>query len=254
MGAMATGREAYLPLYVGDFLASTAEWDGEEQGLYLLLLSYQWSIGSLPADPNKLCRMIRWERKQFDRCWATVGPKFPEADGRLVNQRLEEHRGRVREIVAKRSAAGKSGAKGRWQTDGNCHADANAFANGNGIADATGLPIATGMPSKPNQTKPSKPRENQEGDSAARKPAPRKVGIPEGFALTPDLCAYVAAQIPDADPEALFAGFVDQAKAQAWQYADWPRAFQVYARNCKPGSGHFAAGRYPKRGGQAAWV
>lgn len=87
-----------------------------------------------------------------------------------------------------------------------------------------------------------------------RKPAPTKSAIPEGFSLTPELSAYVAAQIPDADASGLFAAFADQAKARGWEYADWPRAFQVYVRHCKPNSGHFAAGQYPKVGGGRKWV
>lgn len=151
--ATASFREAYLPLYVGDFLASTAEWTGEEQGLYLLLLGYQWSIGSLPADPEKLCRMIRWDSRLFAKCWRQVAEKFPRSGDRLQNPRLEQHRDKARGVAQKRSEAGKAGARERWQTDGNCHAD----ANGEGIASATDLLMATGMPSKPNQTKPNNP-------------------------------------------------------------------------------------------------
>lgn len=242
-------REAYLPLYVGDFLAATAEWTGEEQGLYLLLLGYQWSIGSLPTDPDKLCRMIRWDARLFAKCWPQVSEKFPKSGDRLQNPRLEQHREKVHEIANKRSQAGKAGAKERWQTDGNCHAD----ANGNGIASATDLPMASGMPSKPNQTKPNNPEEPKAEAKRPKKPA--RVGeFPEGFTLTPELSGYIATQIPDADAAGLFAQFEDQAKAKAWEYADWSRAFQTYVRHCKPGSGHFAEGQYPRRGqGGTRW-
>jgi hypothetical protein len=43
----------------------------------------------------------------------------------------------------------------------------------------------------------------------------------------------------------MFAAFCDLAAAKAWQYANWPRAFQGYVRNAAPKSGHFSAGNYP---------
>lgn len=104
-------KQPFLPLFFGDFLASTAEWTGEEQALYLLLLGHQWSLGSLPTDVSKLARLARWDRKGFDRCWSQVSEKFVERDGRLINERLEQHRTRASEIAGKRAAAGRRGAE-----------------------------------------------------------------------------------------------------------------------------------------------
>lgn len=129
-------KQPFLPLFFGDFLASTSDWSGEEQALYLLLLGHQWSLGSIPADTGKLCRMARWDRKLFDRCWETVSEKFEERDGRLLNSRLETHRARAEEIASKRATAGSKGAAKRYgkevaiakdlpqQTDSNCQANA----------------------------------------------------------------------------------------------------------------------------------
>jgi uncharacterized protein YdaU (DUF1376 family) len=102
-------KEPFLPLFFGDFLASTAEWEGEERALYLLLLGYQWSLGSLPTEPRRLCKLAAWDWALFERCWLTVGAKFREKDGRLTNERLEKHRVRGREISEKRANAGAIG-------------------------------------------------------------------------------------------------------------------------------------------------
>jgi uncharacterized protein YdaU (DUF1376 family) len=239
MAISVTAREAYLPLYVGDFLGATAEWAGEEQGLYLLLLSYQWSIGSLPADTGKLARMIRWDRSRFDRCWPQVAQKFDEIDGRLVNRRLEEHRERARDIAAKRSSSGKAGAKRRWQEDGNC----DEFANGNDMANAMDVPIANRMPS--NISKQIK------GEKKAT--PPKKGAVPEDFAATPERLAYIEKNLSDADPAATFAHFLEKTGASGLQYADWDRALQVWVRQWRKGSGHFSEGQYPKRGSVRRW-
>lgn len=88
---------------------------------------------------------------------------------------------------------------------------------------------------------------NANKDKNPGRKRPSKFGIPDDFSLTPDLSAYVVKTISDCDPVAMFAKFTDQARAAGWAYADWPRAFQGYVRNAAPGSGHFAAGQYPKK-------
>lgn len=129
----------YLPLFFGDFLASTAEWEGEERALYLLLLGHQWSIGSLPADAEKLRRISGWSAKTFRDAWPTVSSKFELRDGRLYNARLENHRSAALEISEKRSKAGRRGAERRWGDEANEDGEASGQANGKGMASATDL-------------------------------------------------------------------------------------------------------------------
>ncbi len=102
---------------------------------------------------------------------------------------------------------------------------------------------------------PSNSNSNSNTDKTARKRAkPAKTGIPEDFALTDDLAAYVAAKLPDCNAPALFEQFCGQARAKGWEFADWVQAFQTYVRNVMPNSGHWAAGQYPKGGnGVTRW-
>jgi uncharacterized protein YdaU (DUF1376 family) len=113
-GGLRVSREAFLPLFFGDFLASTAEWEGEEASLYLTLLGHQWALGSLPVEPSKLCRLVRWDKKNFERCWPQVAGKFDEQGGRLYNPRLEQHRGKARLISETAAASGRNGAAAKW--------------------------------------------------------------------------------------------------------------------------------------------
>jgi uncharacterized protein YdaU (DUF1376 family) len=121
-------KQPFLPLFFGDFLASTAEWSGEEASLYLTLLGYQWTGGTLPAEPAKLARLVRWERKAFERCWPQVSTKFETVDGRLLNRRLEQHRVKSDELAEKNRASGRKGAEARWRKDGERHSPAMADA------------------------------------------------------------------------------------------------------------------------------
>src|SRR5665213_2191608 len=101
--ALMAKQQPFLPLFFGDFMASTAEWKGLEASLYLTLLGYEWSIGDLPTEPARLCTLVRWDRKMFDRCWPQVAVKFVQRGDRLVNERLEIHRARAVEIAGKNS-------------------------------------------------------------------------------------------------------------------------------------------------------
>jgi uncharacterized protein YdaU (DUF1376 family) len=138
---VAKDKEPYLPLFFGDFLAATAFWSGEEQGLYLLLLGYQWSSGPLPFDPAQLATAVRYEPKNFSKLWKRVGTKFVRAQTGLINERLEEVRVKARQISRQNSDAGKQGAAARWRKDSERHAG----ANGEQMANAIETPMAEGM-------------------------------------------------------------------------------------------------------------
>lgn len=102
-------KQPFMPLFFGDFLASTAEWSGEERALYLLMLSFQWSMGSLPTDIKRLAKLVDYERRVFEEHWPQVSKKFVEEDGRLYNLRLETHREKSRQIGELRASQGRNG-------------------------------------------------------------------------------------------------------------------------------------------------
>ena len=131
-------KQPFLPLFFGDFLASTAEWTGEERSLYLTLLGHQWSLGSLPTDMRRLCRLVDWDADLFEACWPMVSTKFHELDGRLINRRLEEHREKARAISEKNKRNGKLGADARWLDHGERHADRHSEQDGDRNQKASG--------------------------------------------------------------------------------------------------------------------
>lgn len=160
------GNTPYLPLFFGDFLASTATWDGEEQALYLLLLGYQWSSGPLPAEVSKLARTLRYDPKTFAKLWKTVGKKFERTADGLVNVRLEAHRVRSEEIAVANKARAKHAAEQRW---GNAQSNAPSKVNGSdshasSIAQSTAPRLAARRCSGDAiQSNPSKKEESSQG-------------------------------------------------------------------------------------------
>jgi uncharacterized protein YdaU (DUF1376 family) len=149
-----------MPLFFSDFLGATAEWTGEERALYLLLLGYQWTLGSLPSDWRRLVMLVGWLEENFKECWPTVSRKFEERDGRLYNRRLEEHRAKAKAISAKNAAAGKKGAEARWGCDDERQDERHSDSDGERYQDATGERHAradgatNGNPNHPTPTHP----------------------------------------------------------------------------------------------------
>jgi hypothetical protein len=64
---------------------------------------------------------VKWDPELFNRCWSTVSTKFVQDGDRLLNERLEEHRQKSKDISAKNSGAGRKGAESRWRKDGERH-------------------------------------------------------------------------------------------------------------------------------------
>lgn len=147
-------KEPFLPLFVGDFLASTAEWPGEARSLYLTALAYQWvnPMRSLPADLDALRSLIGWSESTFTRWWPRVATKFETEGDRILNARLEQHRERTRELSRRRSEAGKKGA---------------AVTNSKAAKPTNQVGNAAAVPKDEGGTAASKPN-GMNGDAAAK--------------------------------------------------------------------------------------
>lgn len=78
--------------YSKDWLTNTTEWSLEEKGAMAELKSYQHLNGSIPADLDKIARILRISIEHLNRIWKTIGSKFspaPESE-RLIDSELQE--------------------------------------------------------------------------------------------------------------------------------------------------------------------
>jgi uncharacterized protein YdaU (DUF1376 family) len=102
--------------YPQDYLASTrvAEMTLEEEGVYIRLLCYCWSAGSIPKDPERCARLAG---KGCSVATATVVQRsfneHPTDPQRLVHDRLEIERENQRVRREQASSAGKKSAQRR---------------------------------------------------------------------------------------------------------------------------------------------
>lgn len=213
-------KQPFMPLFFGDFLASTFTWSGEEQAMYLLLLGYQWVTGPLPDDEKKLARAIRYSDRTFRQLWPTVRSKFEEVEGGIANARLEDHRRRSADIAAARAEIGRRGGLAR--------AASARVANGSDVAVANGKQLPDVCQSKNQPSIPSHTGTNvplSEGARKSRRPARR---CPEDF--EPDL-DFASREVPGIDAEA------EAAKFRDWEFAkarsDWAAAWRNWVRNAR---------------------
>lgn len=85
-------------LYSKDWLEGTAEMRPEEKGVYIDLLCYQHQRGYIPDDIDRLARLVRMSKEEFEPIWNELKYKFEEiniANGTpngkaLVNQKMNE--------------------------------------------------------------------------------------------------------------------------------------------------------------------
>jgi uncharacterized protein YdaU (DUF1376 family) len=205
-------KQPYLPLYFGDFLAATQEWDGESASLYLTLLGHQWSAGSLPSEREKLARMVRWDQRRFNSCWKLVRSKFDERDGRLYNRRLEEHRVRAEEIASVRAAVGRKGGE-------------TTASRRQAIATPIATPIADILLHHPIQSNP------EEELNPKNKRALRASAIDPEFGLTPERTEYAKQHLPNVDAPALMEAFRDHHVSRGTVLKDWDAGWRTWVRN-----------------------
>jgi uncharacterized protein YdaU (DUF1376 family) len=115
-----TKRRPWFPFYVEDFFTdkNVREMDDAEIGLYLRLLAMQWQEGAIPADLERLARILNRPRRAIEKAWTRIGRCFiphPSEPETLVNPRLEHERTRVDEQYTKRAKASIVANAARWK-------------------------------------------------------------------------------------------------------------------------------------------
>ena len=107
------GVDAYMPLWIGDYLRDTQHLSYDLHGPYLLILMAYWTTGRPFADDDSMAAITRMGTK-----WKKAKPVlmrfFTVADGRLHHKRVEKELKDAREHKAKAVERAKKAAEGRY--------------------------------------------------------------------------------------------------------------------------------------------
>lgn len=166
---MSEKHEAWMPIYLSDYLRDTQHLSTIEHGAYLLLLFHAWGRdGLLPLDPDRLRRVAGMEPKNWKASWPTLREFFTQGPDGFRHKRIDAELAKARANVDKRSEAGKVGAAKRWNGKGTAiaNADANAIAMANECQEVW----QNDGPSPPPSPSPTQ-KEGLEGNISSLPPA-----------------------------------------------------------------------------------
>lgn len=145
---MPTPLHSY-PWYMDDWLLSRsrAEMSLPERGLYRDVLDLCYRDGSVPDDPQLLCRMIGADRREFDAAWPAVRQRLIECEGGLSHPRVQAELPDLYRLKEVRRQGAAKAARARWdrpasQNDRSDDAqrDAQSNAERNALRNASGNP------------------------------------------------------------------------------------------------------------------
>jgi uncharacterized protein YdaU (DUF1376 family) len=104
--------DAWMPLYIGDYLADTRRLTTVEHGAYILLLMEQWRRGWVPDDEVQLSRITGLRLDHWRKAAGNLLPYFDAGDmpGTLRQKRLHAEREKALGISAKRADAARAKA------------------------------------------------------------------------------------------------------------------------------------------------
>ena len=104
--------DAYMPLWIGDYLADTTHLTTEQHGAYLLLLMAYWRKGGpLPADEPTLARIAKMTTHKWKATRPIMVALFIEENGVWRSKRADAELEKAHALKAARSASGKRGAE-----------------------------------------------------------------------------------------------------------------------------------------------
>ena len=115
----------WMPLFVADYLADTADLSVSESGAYLHLIMHYWINGSLPQDDRSLARISK-----AGKHWGRICPRIRDRFGPFwSHKRIEQELEKARQ----RSENGRAAALRR-----HCNSHSHINYNGNHLETAKG--------------------------------------------------------------------------------------------------------------------
>jgi uncharacterized protein YdaU (DUF1376 family) len=180
--------DAWMPLWIGSYLADTMDLDRHEHGGYLLLLIAYWrNKGPLLDDDKKLANITKCKtRPEWRDLRSTLAPFFDVREGLWTHGRADEELAKAGKNKAAAVSKATKGAEARWGKDRkHPESDAPSIAPGTAPGNAEGLPKHCPTPSPtPDPSDHSDP--DGSGAAGADADLPPAPPPPQKPKLTPD--------------------------------------------------------------------
>ena len=104
----------YMPLFVRDYLAETADLTTLEQGALILLITHYWARGrALPADESRLANLTRLPLEEWQKISPAMVRYFEVTETEWRHLGLEKQLAEGLERTAQATLAGKKSAEAR---------------------------------------------------------------------------------------------------------------------------------------------
>lgn len=106
--------DAWMPLYIADYLADTQHLTRDEHGAYLLLLMAYWRNGGpLQDDDKRLASIVKATAREWASLRATLAEFFAVEGGLWIHKRVDEERAKAAKFIDKQKANGNKGGRPR---------------------------------------------------------------------------------------------------------------------------------------------
>lgn len=108
--------DAWMPLWIGAYLADTQRLTRDQHGGYLLLLMAYWREGGpLTDDDEELAAIVKATAKEWTQLRPRLAKFFTVADGVWRHKRVEQEIASAKERSEKSSSKAQKAAQARWK-------------------------------------------------------------------------------------------------------------------------------------------
>lgn len=139
--------DAWMPLYIADYLRDTMRLTTVQHGAYFLLLMACWADGgSLPDDDAELAAIVKLGPDEWSKCRRTIERFFAVVDGRWTHKRVAAELEKARRLSEIRREQGSKGGRPKKLSESKEKPNGLANANQNGLQNETPALVARPSP------------------------------------------------------------------------------------------------------------
>ena len=184
--------DAWMPLWIGSYLADTLHLTTVQHGAYLLLLMAYWrERAALPDDDDQLRSVAKLDRAEWKRIRPVLAKFFRVADGIWWHKRVEHELADAEARSKKASEKAAKAAQARWQASPEqtaSNAPSNAPSIPQALLEDMHEECPTPSPSKDiSKASPSHPPAKPDGQKTPTVPCPYDAIVEAYHELLPSM-------------------------------------------------------------------